>query len=269
MDAEAPPCPVLHRAGDYLAVAKPPGVLVIRGRGPLERPVLREEMEAWLAACGEPGRLWVVHRLDADTSGVVLFARTAAAHREANAAFERGLAAKSYLAVVEGDPPSDSGTIDLPVAPSRDAERMRVHEERGKPSRTEWRVLERYRPPGGPFALLEVRPRTGRRHQVRVHLAACRLPLAVDPVYGRRAALLLSDVEGGPAREGEPPLLERLSLHALRLEVPRRGRPSLAFEAPLPADLELLLAALRPCRILTQAAGPPALSGSTGTPAGS
>ena len=249
MTAEAPPHPLLHRDEEFLAVAKPPGVLVIRGRGPLERPVLREELEAWLRACGEPDRLWVVHRLDADTSGAVLFARTAAAHREANAAFERGLVAKTYLAVVEGSVAFDTGTIDLPVAPTRDPARMRAHREKGKASRTEWRVLERYRAPGGGFALLEVHPRTGRRHQVRVHLAAAGFPLAVDPIYGRRSALRASEIEGRPPREGEPPLVGRLSLHALRLEVPRRGQAPLVLEAPLPPDLERALAALRAHRV--------------------
>jgi tRNA pseudouridine32 synthase/23S rRNA pseudouridine746 synthase len=215
-------------------VDKPAGRLVIPGRGTDERS-LREELEE------VHGRLWVVHRLDRGTSGVLLFARTAEAHRILNLAFDRGEPRKRYLALVRGSPPPEQ-RIDVAIAPARRG-RMRPArpgDPRGKRAATVVRRLEQLptRPwAGGPLALVEALPETGRTHQIRVHLAAAGIPLAVDPDYGERGPLL------GP--DGAP-LLARTPLHAARLEVahPAGGGP-LAVEAPIPEDLARALAALR------------------------
>jgi len=217
-----------------LAVDKPAGRLVIPGRGTDERS-LREELEA------AHGRLWVVHRLDRGTSGVLLFARTAAAHRTLNLAFDRGEPAKRYLALVRGTPPAER-RVDLAVAPARRG-RMRPArpgDPRGKPSATRFRLLEAFPPrpwAGGALSLVEASPETGRTHQIRVHLAAEGFPLAVDPDYGDDAPLR------GP--DGAI-LLARTPLHAARLEVrhPADGRP-LAIEAPLPEDMARAIEVLR------------------------
>ncbi|HEY6101548.1 MAG TPA: RluA family pseudouridine synthase [Anaeromyxobacter sp.] len=225
---------VLYSDAHLLAVDKPAGRIVIPGRTPGERS-LREELEAG------HGRLWVVHRLDRGTSGVLVFARTAEAHRTLNLAFDRGEPEKRYLALVRGAPPAEL-RLDAPIAPARKG-RMRAAEPgdpRGKAAATRVRRLEAFaaRPwTGGPLALVEALPETGRTHQIRVHLAAAGLPLAVDPDYGERA----------PLRDGEGRvLLDRTPLHAARLALrhPADGRP-LALEAPLPPDLAAVLAALR------------------------
>jgi tRNA pseudouridine32 synthase/23S rRNA pseudouridine746 synthase len=225
---------VLHEDESVLAIDKPAGRLVIPGRGTDERS-LREELEE------EHGPLWVVHRLDRGTSGVVLFARSASAHRALNLAFDRGEPRKRYLALVRGEPPPER-RIDLAIAPARRG-RMRPArpgDARGKPSVTVVRLLEQLparRWAGGPLALVEALPETGRTHQIRVHLAAVGLPLAVDPDYGGAEPL------AGPAGE---PLLSRTPLHAARLEVPHPSRGgTLVVEAPLPADLDGALEALR------------------------
>ena len=225
---------VLLAVDQLLAVDKPAGRLVIPGRGTGERS-LREELEA------VHGRLWVVHRLDRGTSGVLLFARTADAHRALNVAFDRGEPAKRYLAIVRGAPPAER-RIDLPIAPARRG-RMRPArraDPRGKPSATVVRLLEPFpaRPwAGGALALVEALPETGRTHPIRVHLAAEGFPLAVDPDYGDDAPLR------GP--DGAI-LLDRTPLHAARLEVkhPADGRP-LAIEAPLPEDMAGAIEVLR------------------------
>ncbi|HEX9400704.1 MAG TPA: RluA family pseudouridine synthase [Anaeromyxobacter sp.] len=225
---------VLHEDGHVLAVDKPAGRLVIPGRGTDERS-LREELEAI------HGRLWVVHRLDRGTSGVLLFARSAEAHRTLNLAFDRGEPRKRYVALVRGDPPEER-RIDLAIAPARRG-RMRparAGDSRGKEAATVVRTIERFPPrawAGGKLALVEALPETGRTHQIRVHLAAVGLPLALDPDYGDAGPLL------GP--DGAP-LLARTPLHAARLEVahPAGGGP-LVVEAPWPADLSRTVEALR------------------------
>lgn len=225
---------ILHEDAQLLVVDKPAGRLVIPGRQAGE-PSLREELSA------AHGPLWVVHRLDRGTSGVLVFARTAAAHRTLNLAFDRGEPRKRYLALVRGTPPTEE-RVELAIAPARRG-RMRPArpgDPRGKPSVTVFRTLEPFpaRPwAGGALALLEALPETGRTHQIRVHLAAIGAPLAVDPDYGEAEPLR------GP--DGRV-LLERTPLHAARLELvhPGTGAP-LALMAPLPADVEAAVAALR------------------------
>jgi tRNA pseudouridine32 synthase/23S rRNA pseudouridine746 synthase len=223
---------ILHEDAHLLVIDKPAGRIVIPGRTP-ERS-LREELEA------AHGRLWVVHRLDRGTTGVLVFARTADAHRALNQAFDRGEPEKTYLAVVRGAPPAEL-RVDVPIAPGRKG-RMRAAERgdaRGKAAATRLRLVEAFpaRPwTGGPVALVEARPETGRTHQIRVHLAHAGFPLAVDPDYG----------DPGPlAGEGGRVLLGRTPLHAARLALRHPADGELVLEAPLPEDLAALLAALR------------------------
>jgi tRNA pseudouridine32 synthase/23S rRNA pseudouridine746 synthase len=225
---------VLHEDAHVLAVDKPAGRLVIPGRGTDERS-LREELEEL------HGKLWVVHRLDRGTSGVLVFARTADAHRALNLAFDRGEPRKRYVALVRGIAPAER-RVELAIAPARRG-RMRPArpgDERGKAAVTVFRLLEAFPArawSGGPCALVEALPETGRTHQIRVHLSAIGLPLVVDPDYGDAAPLL------GP---GGAPLLQRTPLHAASLEVAHpSGQGRLAVEAPWPADLVAAVAALR------------------------
>jgi tRNA pseudouridine32 synthase / 23S rRNA pseudouridine746 synthase len=230
----APGIAVLFEDEAVLAVDKPAGRLVIPGRG-TDETSLREELEA------RHGPLWVVHRLDRGTSGVLLFARTAEAHRALNLAFDRGEPRKRYLALVRGDAPAER-RIEIALAPARRG-RMRPArpgDARGKPAATVVRRIEAFLPrpwTGGPLALVEALPETGRTHQIRVHLAAVGLPLALDPDYGEAAPL-----RGADGRL----LLGRTPLHAASIAVrhPLRGGP-LAVEAPIPADLAAALEALR------------------------
>jgi tRNA pseudouridine32 synthase / 23S rRNA pseudouridine746 synthase len=154
-----------------------------------------------------------VHRLDRDTSGCLLLARNPKAHKRLAAAFEQGLAEKTYLAVLEGVPEAASGRIGIALGKrSTRAEGWRmVPDPRGKPAVTDWRLLgaEDGR------ALVEFRPQTGRTHQLRVHAAeGIGLPIVGDPVYGQG---------------GEPMLL-----HAVRLRLPRDPKAAIEAEAPLP-----------------------------------
>ena len=217
---------ILHQDAALLAVAKPPGRLVIPGRGPAERTVQAELEEGF-------GRLWVVHRLDRGTSGVLLFARSAAAHRAVNLAFDRREVGKRYLAFVRGPLP-DTLRIDAPLAPARKG-RMRLArpgEAHAKEAATAFRVRERFARTEV-TALVEASPETGRTHQIRVHLAHAGAPLCLDPDYGPRQPL---------REEGGATLLDRTPLHAAALELahPATGA-RLRLEAPLPDDLRRLL----------------------------
>jgi tRNA pseudouridine32 synthase / 23S rRNA pseudouridine746 synthase len=225
--------PVLHVDEHLLAVDKPPGRLVIPGRGAPERTVQQEAQEAF-------GRLWVVHRLDRGTSGVLVFARSAEAHRALNLAFDRQEVAKRYLALVRGAPPAEA-RLAVPIAPARRG-RMRPArpgDPKAKEAATLVRLLEAFaaRPPLPRLALVEALPETGRTHQIRVHLAWAGTPLAVDPDYGDGAPL--ADAAGAV-------LLARTPLHAASLEV-RHPTTGLAvrFEAPLPDDIARAIAAAR------------------------
>ena len=226
--------PVLHEDASILAVDKPAGRIVIPGRGTAERSLVEELSEVH-------GRLWVVHRLDRGTSGVLVFARTAEAHRALNLGFDRGEPRKRYLALVAGHPPPEL-RIDVPIAPARRG-RMRparTGDPRGKPSATVFRLLEGFPSAPwsrGPLALVEAFPETGRTHQIRVHLMHAGHPLAFDPDYGT------ADPLRGP--DGRT-LLERTPLHASALELahPAGGAP-LVLRAPVPADLGEAFEALR------------------------
>jgi tRNA pseudouridine32 synthase / 23S rRNA pseudouridine746 synthase len=229
-------CPVLYEDRDVLAVAKPAGVVVIPARNEDASTSLRRLLEA---SRGEA--LWVVHRIDRDTSGVVLFARTAEAHRALSVAFERRDVEKTYLALTRGALSPSEGSIDYALHAARKGKMRPAH--KGEPesldAHTRYRVRTTWPTRSGTVSLVELSPRTGRQHQLRVHLRAKEAPLLVDPLYGR--------AERVTARElgfDHDATLDRLSLHAASLDVPRpSGEGRLKIDAPLADDLSAMIAA--------------------------
>ncbi len=204
--------PLLYADAALLVVAKPAGLHAV----PPKPPLAPESVETRLRAA-YPETL-LVHRLDRDTSGVMVFARSRAAQRHLGLQFERRILRKTYLARVAGAPPGAAGRVDLPLAadwPNRP--RQRVCHERGRAAVTDWRLLARE--PGG-AVLLELRPLTGRSHQIRVHMAAIGCPILGDPLY--------APPEARVAAAG-------LQLHAWRLELRHPdGGAWTGFEAPSP-----------------------------------
>jgi tRNA pseudouridine32 synthase/23S rRNA pseudouridine746 synthase len=178
-----------------------------------------------------------VHRIDRDTSGVVLFARSAAAHRALSMAFEGREVEKRYLAFTRGVPSPVEGIVDVPLHRARKG-RMRPAapgELESLPSSSRYRVLRSRPASGGPVACVEVRPHTGRQHQIRVHLRSLGAPLLVDPLYGR-CDRLEADALGTDA-----PAVPRLTLHAHGLSLRQPGSGArLDLSAPLPDDLGAL-----------------------------
>lgn len=224
---------ILWENQDVLAVNKPAGWLTIPDR--FDRS--KTHLHAW-AQQQTGARLWKVHRLDRETSGVVLFAKSAAAHRKLNRQFERCLVKKRYLALVEGGPkPHGFIRFELEEDPERPG-RMRV-QHFGKGAQTHFRVLERF----AGFTWLELEPLTGRTHQLRIHCAAIGHALAVDAFYGRRTQLTLGDL-GVQGAASSTVLMDRLTLHHERIAW-HDGRTTLTVSAPLPADLQRTLDALR------------------------
>lgn len=223
---------------DLLIVAKPPGIPVIPERGLTPEPSLQELLQQ------TEGRLWIVHRIDRDTSGLVLIARNAEAHRELSMQFEGHGVRKEYLAIVQGTPPEEAAQIDIPLRPHA-TKNIMIVDASGKPSTTLFKTLEAFKR----HTYLRVKILTGRRHQIRVHMAYMGNPLLVDPVYGGKEAFFLSQIKRKykTTEEGEErPLINRLTLHAETLEFihPTSGQ-QLTFTEPLPADMEVVLKQLR------------------------
>ncbi len=216
---------ILYEQAGFLAIDKPAGVPVIPGRD-ANPDCVRTRLQAQL---GKP--VWVVHRLDRDTSGVLLFALDAPTHRTLSMAFENGQVAKRYLALVEGRVEA-AVLIDRPLVEARKS-RMRVAREgeEGKSAQT----LIKPRTTFARASLVEAEPVTGRTHQIRVHLQSIGHPLLFDHQYGRKLSLTRADLGG----QGDAPVLSRTPLHAelLKLE-------GIAIQAPLPADLAAALAIL-------------------------
>jgi len=232
------PISVLFSDDALLVVDKPAGTLSIPDRYDPELPVAQSMLrEEW-------GNLFVVHRLDKDTSGVLVYARNVDAHRALSESFERRSVAKVYQALVRGAPEWDETVCELPLRPDGDKlHRTVVDAQHGKSSATSFKVLERYKD----CALVEARPSSGRTHQIRVHLASFGHPCLCDPIYGDGKPLMLSKLKkrwkGDPF--DERPLLARSALHALCASFPHPvSGEIMTFEAPLPKDMRAAIAQL-------------------------
>ena len=209
---------IVH-ADEWLAVVEKPAGLVVHAAPGHHGPTLVDALGDLLSGGGDPSRPGIVHRLDKDTSGLMLVARDDEAHRRLSAQIKAREVHRAYLALVEGRPRSRTGTIDAPLGRDYRAPERRAVGGRGpRAARTHFEVLEAL--PAD--ALVEARLETGRTHQVRAHFAAIGHPVAGDPRYGRAG------------RHG----LERQFLHSTRLALrhPVTGE-ELRFESELPPDL--------------------------------
>jgi len=216
----APDNLILYRDRDIVVVNKPGNLLSETDR--FGGPSLETVVPRVLEAAGERSRLWLVHRLDAVTSGVLVMARTSSAARELNAVFREARATKTYLALVAGYL-RKGRDIDAPIARVKGTRHGVV--SGGKPSHTHVAPLVGSRE----ATLVRATPTTGRTHQIRVHLASLELPLIGDQLYG------------GPRYRGEGPKVPigRAMLHARRLKLPHpRTGEMMTFEAPIPPDFE-------------------------------
>lgn len=238
---EAIPLCVVYEDSDIIVIDKPAGMVVHPAPGHATGTLVNALLHHCgdLAGIGGVMRPGIVHRLDRGTSGVMVAAKNDVAHEALSEQFRDHSIERVYRALVRGAPSAAAGRIDRPIGRHRrDRKRMSVNTHRAREAHTAWCVVERFVPRGSePHAWLEIRPETGRTHQIRVHLASVGLPIAGDPVYG-----------GGRARRERLRALAKLNRPALHAAVlgfthPRRGE-SLRFEVPLPQDLAHVLEAL-------------------------
>jgi 23S rRNA pseudouridine1911/1915/1917 synthase len=225
---------LLHEERDLLVVNKPAGLLTMPtapGRADFEDTLLARAREYARHKRGRQAYVGLLHRLDRGTSGALALALSPAVHAEGRLMFRGHHFDRTYLALVEGAPVDEEGTIDRPIsAEYRDGRRdLADDEDDAWPARTHYRVQERF---GSRAALVEVTLDTGRQHQIRIHMSAIGHPIVGDRVYGR---------EQGSARPGDRPLL-----HAWRLAFPHPlTGVAISAEAPLPSDLRRALVRLR------------------------
>jgi 23S rRNA pseudouridine1911/1915/1917 synthase len=230
-DAQAPkaqrmPLKIVFEDDDLIVIDKPAGLVVHPGAGQPDRTLLNALLAHAPALAGVP-RAGIVHRLDKDTSGLLVVAKNVVSQASLVKQLAERTMKRVYLALVQGDPPA-SGTIDAPIGrDARSRTRMAVS-HRGKLARTTYRVLERF----GHAALLECRLETGRTHQIRVHFQHIRHPLIGDTVYRRGTRHLVT--------------FPRQALHAVELSLthPRSGE-RMTWQSPLPRDIRRLLDELR------------------------
>jgi len=229
---EAIPLVVLYEDDDLIVIDKPAGLVVHPAPGHPGGTLVNALLHHCgdLAGVGGVLRPGIVHRLDQGTSGVMVAAKNDVAHGALSEQFHDHSIEREYRALVRALPGADTGRVDQPIGRHpRDRKRMSVHSHRGREAATAWRVLRRFR--ATQRSWLAILPETGRTHQIRVHLASVGMPVVSDPVYGRSKREKLA--------------LDHPALHArtLGFSHPRHGE-RLRFEAPLPEDLEQLIASL-------------------------
>jgi 23S rRNA pseudouridine1911/1915/1917 synthase len=243
--AEALPLAILYEDADYIVLDKAAGITVHPAAGHWSGTLVNALLHHCpdLQGIGGIRRPGIVHRLDKDTSGVMIVAKNSEAYQHLLLQFKNRTVAKEYIALVWGWLRGESGVIDRPIGRHRsDRKKMssRYLSSGAREALTEWRAEERFALDGAHITLVRLRPRTGRTHQLRVHLADAGHPLLGDPVYGRKRSL------PNEARLGGPPPLSRQALHAHKLTVQhlRTGR-QIGFTAPLAGDLSALRDYLR------------------------
>ncbi len=229
---------ILTEHADWVAIDKPSGVLSIPDRLGKER-----SLKTWLAE--RYGNIYTVHRIDRDTSGLILFARTPSAQQQLSTQFENRETGKVYLGIVVGCPAQPTGIIEAPIAehPTRNGT-MTIHRN-GKYAHTSYTLIDRF--PG--YSLLQFRILTGRTHQIRIHARELGHPIVCDPIYGDGKPFLLSSLKKrfhlSKKEEAERPLMGRLALHAHQLRFQGSDGHSIELEAPLHKDMRAMLQQLR------------------------
>jgi RluA family pseudouridine synthase len=230
---------VLYSDDCLLVVDKPSGISCTPDRYDPKERVLRDLLAP------EWGSLLTVHRIDKDTSGITILARTEDAHRAINAMFESKSVRKQYFAIARGVPDWAETVIDSPLRTDGDREhRTVVDPSKGKEALTRFFLMERLRS----YSLIRAEPETGRIHQIRAHLAAAGYPIACDPLYGDGKPVLLSRLKRswrGDEWE-EKPLIARTALHAFSVSFPHPSTgTAMSFESPYPRDFSAALNQLR------------------------
>jgi 23S rRNA pseudouridine1911/1915/1917 synthase len=254
------PLAILHEDDAIIVVDKPAGMIVHPAKGHWEGTLASALAHHFgqLSGRGGPTRPGIVHRLDRDTSGVIVVAKNDQVHDALAAQFKARQVVKEYLTIVSGVPDRDRDVIDEPIGAHpthREKKAIRRADPNARNAITQYEVVERF----AGYALLRALPKTGRTHQIRIHLAHVGFPVLCDRLYGGRARLAEWELippnksaKVSAAANSPEPLLKRQALHAHRLTLtnPTSGKQT-TFEAALPADMLQTLEALRRWRFIT------------------
>ncbi len=224
---------------NWIALNKPPGLLSIPDREQSESSLKDFLNEKY-------GKVFIVHRLDKFTSGLIVFAKNEVTHKHLSQQFEDRKVEKYYLGLVHGRLLNKEGSVDAPIMEHPVKTATYITHQKGKPSLTDYRVLEEI----GPYSWIQFRIHTGRTHQIRVHMKHIGHPIVCDDVYGSSAPVMLSSIKRKKFKlakniEEERPLLNRLALHAWKLSFTDTDGKSISLEAPPGKDLNAMLNQLR------------------------
>ena len=219
---------------NWIALNKPSGLLSIPDREGKEISLKMMLQEKY-------GRILTVHRLDKDTSGLIVFAKDEATHRHLSIQFEERKTKKIYTGLVIGSPTEKKGSISLPLAENMVQRGMMIVNQRGKESLTDYEVIDDF----GIYSWMQFEIHTGRTHQIRVHMKEIGHPLVCDELYGDGKSVLISSLKKkfnlSKNELEERPILSRLALHAFQLTFKDIKGKTVELEAPLPKDLRALL----------------------------
>jgi 23S rRNA pseudouridine955/2504/2580 synthase/23S rRNA pseudouridine1911/1915/1917 synthase len=228
---------ILYQDEDIVVINKPTGILVIPDQHTDENKTLVGMLKKQLNQ-----KIWVIHRIARDTTGVLVFAKNPQAHRDISMQFENSKVHKKYIALLSGVLEDDEGAINKPILISGKDVSIDIT---GKESITNFKVLERFKS----YTLVQALPLTGRRHQIRIHFWSLGHPIAIDGEYGVSEQIVLSAIKRNyKLKNGkeEKPLISRLTLHAASLKFALPGtEKEKTFESPLPKDFEITLKQLR------------------------
>ena len=233
---------IIFENDDFVAVNKDSGILTIPDRHDDTKQSLFKSLT------DKYGKIYIVHRLDRDTSGLILFAKNEETHKYLSQLFEHRKIEKHYLGIVRGSMPEKSGTINEAIAehPYKKGEMMVM--AKGKPSITDYEVMEDY----GIYSLVNFNIHSGRTHQIRIHTKHIGHPIACDETYGDGKPVLLSSFKKkyklSANEEEERPILHRLALHSYQLSFVGADSKKYELTAPLPKDMRALLQQLKKVR---------------------
>ena len=229
---------IVFENDNFVAINKPAGLLSIPDR-------TQSEVSLKDMLINKYGHIFTVHRIDKDTSGLIVFAKNEATHKFLSLAFEERRVEKYYQGIVNGSPAAKSGTIDAPISEHTIHKGLMVVHRNGKPSVTDYTVIEDYRS----YSLLQFQLHTGRTHQIRVHCKNMGHPLACDDLYGDGKPILLSSLKKkfklSKHDEEERPMLNRLALHSYCLKFTDEEGHDHNLTADLPKDMRALLQQLK------------------------
>ena len=229
---------IIQENEDWVAINKPSGLLSIPDREGKEislKSLLKEKY----------GNIFTVHRLDKDTSGLIIFAKNETAHKFLSQQFEARQTQKIYQGLVIAVPTEKEGSIDAPIAEHPAQNGTMIVHRKGKEALTDYKVLESF----GIYSLLQFRIHTGRTHQIRVHMKDIGHPIVCDPLYGDGKPVLVSSLKSkfklSKDVEEERPILGRLALHAFQLSFTDMDDDLVSIEAPLPKDMRATIQQLQ------------------------